>query len=212
MNIIDISMEIEQGMIRYPGNPEPKIERYRELPEDSTTESEICMGSHTGTHVDAPEHIDREGKAVNQLNLENFYGRAQVLDLTDCSQNVDRTDLEEIDISEEIVLLKTENSLIGYDEFREDFTYLTLKGVEYLIEEDVKTVGIDYLSLVKFDGGEKADRAHSMANRKMNVVEGLDLTDVDPGSYIFSGLPLKMATDGSPMRAILIDQDKKKNP
>jgi arylformamidase len=57
MEMIDVSMEISEDMIYYPGNPQPKIEKYRERPEDSTTESKIRFGSHTGTHVDAPQHM-----------------------------------------------------------------------------------------------------------------------------------------------------------
>jgi arylformamidase len=206
MNIIDISMKIDEGMIYYPGNPQPEIEKYRERPEDSTTESRICFGSHTGTHVDAPQHVIEDGATVDELELENFYGEASVLDLTDCKEKVSRKDLEDKDIDSDIVLLKTDNSNHGYEEFREDFTYLALNGVKYLIENDVKTVGIDYLSLVEFDGGDKAVKAHELANKEMNVIEGLDLRDVEPGSYIFSGMPLKIEADGAPLRAALIEK------
>jgi arylformamidase len=70
----------------------------------------------------------------------------------------------------------------------------------------VKTVGIDYLSLVEFDGGKKATEAHETANQEMTVIEGLDLSKVKGGKYTFSGMPLKMHTDGAPMRAVLIDE------
>lgn len=206
MNIIDISMEIDEEMPVYPGNPRPELEKYRERPEDSTTESKICIGSHTGTHVDAPQHVKEDGKTVKEMDLENFYGDAQVLDLTDCREKVDAEDLKEKEIKEDIILLKTDNSLQTYNDFREDFTYLTLKAVEYLINQNVKTVGIDYLSLVKFEGGEKAAKAHEKANEEMTVIEGLDLREVNSGSYIFSGAPLKMDTDGAPMRAALIQE------
>lgn len=207
MKMIDISMEIEEKMIYYPSNPQPEIEKYREIPEDSTTESKVCFGSHTGTHVDAPAHVKENAETVKELELGHFYGNARVLDLTDCTEKVDRHDLESKNIEEKIVLLKTDNSVQGYEEFREDFTYLTLEGVEYLIEEGVKTVGIDYLSLVEFDGGEMAAQAHRKANEEMNVIEGLDLREAESGEYTFSGMPLKMDTDGAPMRAVLIDKD-----
>lgn len=204
MEIIDISMEISEDMICYPGNPETKIQKYREIPEDSTTESRIYFGSHTGTHVDAPEHVREYGETVKELELDNFYGSSQVLNLTGCSENIGRQDLEEKKIAEDIVLLKTENSLIGYDEFREDFTYATLEAVEYLIEQGVKTVGIDYLSLVNFEDEGSPGEAHRRANQEMTLIEGLDLSDAEEGRYTFSGIPLKMDTDGAPMRAVLI--------
>lgn len=134
MDIIDISMEISEEMIYYPGNPEPEIRKYRERPEDSTTESNICFGSHTGTHVDAPQHVKENGETIKELELQNFYGEAQVLDLTHCTEKVDAEDLKEKNIRADIVLLKTDDSLNPYDEFREDLTYLTLEGVKYLID------------------------------------------------------------------------------
>jgi arylformamidase len=206
MKLIDISMKIKEGMPVYPGNPEPDIEKYREIPEDSTTESEICIGSHTGSHVDAPEHIMEDGKTVSDMELENFYGEAQVLDLTDAGKEIDREALEEKDIEEDIVLLKTENSEKQRKSFREGFAYLALSGVKYLIEEGVETVGIDYLSLVEFDGGVEADRAHTVANQEMTVIEGLDLSDVEEESYIFSGFPINLETDGAPLRPVLISR------
>lgn len=206
MEIIDISMKIDEEMIYYPGNPSPEIEKYRERPGDSTTESKICFGSHTGTHVDAPQHVEEGGKTVDELELENFFGEASVLDLTECTENVDREDLEGKELDRDILLLKTDNSNHGYEEFREDFTYLTLEAVKYLAEKGIETVGIDYLSLVKFDGGEKAKEAHELANEKMTVIEGLDLREVEPGKYEFSGMPLKMGADGAPVRAVLINR------
>lgn len=206
MEIIDVSMEISEEMIYYPGNPQPEIEKYRQIPEDSTTESKICIGSHTGTHVDAPQHVQEDGETVNELELERFYGDAQVLDLTDCKEKVDRKDLKKQEIDKKIILLKTGNSLQKYEEFREDFTYLTLECVEYLIEQGVETVGIDYLSLVEFEGGKKADQAHKKANQEMTVIEGLDLRKVKPGKYVFSGMPVKIEADGAPMRATLIKE------
>jgi arylformamidase len=204
MKIIDVSMKIEEDMIYYPGNPRPEIKKYRQRPEDSTTESRITFGSHTGTHVDAPQHVKERGETVDELELENFFGEASVLDLTHCTENVGRGDLEEKDLSSDIILLKTDNSNQGYEEFREDFTYLTLEAVNYLIEKGVRTVGIDYLSLVNFQDSEKADKAHRKANEEICVIEGLDLRGVEPGNYEFSGMPLKMETDGAPMRAVLI--------
>lgn len=206
MEFIDISMKIEEGMPVYPGNPEPEIERYREIPEDSTTESRICIGSHTGSHVDAPEHVMEDGKSVSEMELENFYGEAQVLDLTEAGRKIDREVLEEKDIEEDIVLLKTENSEKQRKSFQKDFAYLALSGVKYLIEEGVETVGIDYLSLVEFDGGKEAGKAHRKANGEMTVIEGLNLSEVEEGSYTFSGFPVNLETDGAPLRPVLISE------
>lgn len=206
MNIHDISMKISGEMPVYPGNPKPEIKKYREIPEDSTTESEIMLGSHTGTHVDASSHVFKDGETVDEIDLENFYGNAQVVDLTESGRKINKEKLEGLDMEEEIILLKTENSLQEQDYFREKFAYITLDAVEYLIETGVKTLGVDYLSLVKFEGGKNASEAHKIANKKMTVIEGLDLSGIKSGNYVFSGMPLKIEADGAPIRAALIDE------
>lgn len=195
-------MRIDEDMIVYPGNPEPEIDQYRKVPENSTTESKICIGSHTGTHVDAPMHVFEGGESVDEMNLETFYGPCQVLDVTECGKEITEANLEKHDIQAEIILLKTENSLKDYEEFREDFAHISVSGVEYLLGNDVKTLGMDYLSIADFDGGEKA---HKKAIRNMTVFEGLYLKEVETGKYTFSGFPLKLGVDGGPARAVLID-------
>lgn len=207
MEIIDISMKIGEDIPVYPGNPEPEIERYREVPGDSTTESKICIGSHTGTHVDSEQHVFQEGSPVSEMELENFYGECQVLDLTDAGKEVTRDDLEEKDIRENIILVKTRNSGKQYENFREEFTGLKLDAVKYLIENDVETIGVDYLSLTVFYGGEEDQEAHRLGIREMKVIEGLKLTGVEPGKYRFAGFPVKIESDGAPVRAVLIDRE-----
>lgn len=199
-------MKIGEDMPVYPGNPEPEIKQYRKIPEDSTTESEIDIGSHTGTHVDAPMHVFEGGEDVTDLELENFYGECRVLDLTGCGDSVDAEDLDQDLLDAEIILLKTENSEKQRNSFREDFTYLTLEAAEKLKRKNVETVGIDYLSLVEFEGGEKAEEAHKFANKEMNVIEGLDLSEAEGGKYVFAGFPIKISIDGAPMRAVLIEK------
>jgi arylformamidase len=206
MEIIDVSMKIREDMITYPGNPSPEIQKYREIPEDSTTESRIKLGSHTGTHVDAPSHVKQNGENIDELSLYGFYGESTVLDLTKEENKISRKNLENREIDSEIILLKTKNSETSYQEFREDYIYLSLEAVEYLIDKGVKTVGIDYLSLVAFEDKPEAEKAHLKANENMNVIEGLNLKNADPGQYIFSGMPLNIEADASPIRAVLIQE------
>lgn len=99
------------------------------------------------------------------------------------------------------MLLKTENSLKGYDRFREDYAHLTADGAAYLAQLQVKTVGVDYLSVEPFDSGMKV---HQTLVPALTVFEGLDLRAVSAGKYIFVGLPLRIKADGAPARAILI--------
>jgi arylformamidase len=202
MKIIDISMEIRPDMIVYPGNPAPRIEQYKQAEDEGMNESTLVLGSHTGTHVDARLHLETGGGSAAELPLDSLYGPCVVLDLTGAGREIRAEHLREQAIPERtIVLLKTENSLKGYDRFREDYAHLTREGAAHLVERGVRTVGVDYLSIEPFDAG---DEVHDLLVGSMTVFEGLDLRDVEPGPYIFAGLPLRIAADGAPARAILI--------
>ncbi len=202
MEIIDISLEIKEGMVRYPGNPAPSISRYASIPERHTNESLITLGSHAGTHVDAPLHIINDDQAADELPLDSFYGQCRVFDLTGVGKEIHRSHLTGFAVREnEIILLKTENSLNQYETFREDFAHVNLDAAEYLVDRRVKTLGVDYLSVKKFGGDQEV---HEVLIRNLTLFEGLYLADVEPGTYIFVGLPLRIKCDGAPARAILI--------
>jgi len=199
----DISIPITEKMIVYPGNPAPEIRRYSSIPENKTNESLICVGSHCGTHVDAKRHIRNGAEGAASLPLDSFCGECQVLDLTNVEKEIHRQDLERFIIhSGDIILLKTKNSLRGYTRFWEDFVHLKLDAANYLVERGVRTLGFDYLSVKKFGSD---DEVHQVLIENLTLFEGLDLSQVPAGKYLFAGLPLRIDCDGAPARVILID-------
>jgi arylformamidase len=106
------------------------------------------------------------------------------------------------------VLFKTRNSAFWNDTqsgFRTDFTYLEPDAALALVERGVRLVGIDYLSVEKFDS--KDFQTHiTLLERGVVIVEGLDLREVAAGDYELICLPLKLADgtgDGAPARAVL---------
>jgi arylformamidase len=111
----------------------------------------------------------------------------------------------EADVKEEMrVLLKTRNSALWQTgEFREDYTHLTENGARYLVEQGVKVVGIDYLSIEQFK--KKGAPAHrALLSNGVIVIEGLNLAEAEPGPYELLCLPLRIAGgDGAPARVLL---------
>lgn len=202
MEIIDISLEIKQDMIIYPNNPIPSITPFATIPDNRTNESIISIGSHTGTHVDAPLHIDNKGQTSNDLPLTSFYGDCRVLDLIHAGEEIHKEHLVSYNIKAgEIILLKTENSLNQYETFRTNFAHIKLDAAEYLVAKKIKTLGIDYLSVKKFGADHNV---HRILIQNLTLFEGLYLTDVKSGKYVFIGFPLKLQSDGAPARAILL--------
>jgi len=198
----DISLLINEDIIIYPGSPKVSIKPHATIPKDTVNESLITFTSHTGTHIDSPLHINNNGKDASQCDISNFYGQCRVLDLTHLNLEIHKEDLELFDLkASEIVLLKTQNSIRGYKEFRNDFIHVKLDAAQYLIEYGIKTLGVDHLSVKKFGGD---DEVHELLINNLTLFEGLNLSEVPAGEYLFVGLPLRIVCDGAPARAILI--------
>lgn len=205
---IDISFPYYEGMAIYPGNPPYQRTVVQDVSKgDSATVSQIVMGTHTGTHIDAPLHVFKDGKSVDQIPLEQMNGRAQLLDL----RGVEQIGVELLKdaklCADEIVLLKTDNT----ERFQgihvlSDYTTLTYDAAEYLANIGIKMVGIDYMTIErprrKRINGKSIHRI--LLGADIVIAEGLDLRNADEGVFELGCFPLKIQrADGAPVRMIL---------
>lgn len=208
--VIDISVGISSLTPVYPGDPSPDIKKLFCLPDDGASVSSISMGSHTGTHIDAPSHIFEDGKSVDKLSLDTLVGNAVLLDLSSVKKTINKQDLEnafnELDIDGiDILLIKTQNSKIWTDSSSmgfESMISLDISAGHWIFEKGFKSVGIDGFSV---DVEPDLEVHRLLLGNGINVIECLDFNGVSDGVYSFVCLPLKMeGCDGSPARAILI--------
>ncbi|WP_292387936.1 cyclase family protein [Methanosarcina sp. UBA5] len=191
-------------MVIYPGKPEPSIKRYASIPKNNVNESILTLGSHTGTHVESRLHLRNGREGVADLPLDHFYGKCRVFDLTLVENGICRQDLEKFEVSpEEIVLLKTRNSTLGYVKFLENYVHLKMDAAEYLVNAGIKTLGFDYLSVKKPEGD---DEVRELLINNTTLFLGLNLAGIHEGEYTFIGLPLRIDTDGTPARVILVKE------
>jgi arylformamidase len=198
MEIFDISVPIEPGMVTYPGDPPVRMERVVSIEHgDVANLTRLDFGVHTGTHVDAPVHFIDGGAGADALPLEVFLGPCEVGDATAADDEVG-PELVPTDV--ERVLFKTRNSeLWARESFDEGFVRIGLAATERLVENGVRLVGVDYLSV----GAPETHEA--LLGAGIAAIEGLDLRDVEPGQYSLACLPLRIVdSDGAPARAVLI--------
>jgi len=203
---IDVSVSLHSGMVHWPDNPPVRIERMLDMEHgDVANVSKISMGSHSGTHMDAPLHFVRDGAGLDEMPLTATMGRARVIEIHD-PESVKPGDLDPHEIRRgERILFKTQNSARGWASaaFIEDFVYVSQEAARYLALREIQTVGIDYLSVGGFhrDGVETHQ---ALLEAGIWVIEGLDLSQVEPGEYELVCLPIKVeGSDGAPARAIL---------
>lgn len=206
MKIIDISLPINNQTPVYPGNVPVDIRIHHAMPEHATQLSSITFGSHTGTHIDAPGHAIQGALFLDKIPLETFIGTCRVLDFSkESNEGVTLEFLKNKNIkNSERILLKTRNSIRGFETFYDDYVYLDGEGADYLAELGVALVGIDALSIKK--RGSNDHRPHlALLSKNIPIIEGLDLSKVVEGEYELFCLPLNFTNiDGAPARAILI--------
>ena len=203
--LLDVSVSLAAGIPAYPGNPEFELQPIKRIAEGgSSNVSRLVMGTHTGTHVDAPRHFFDDGAGVDLLPLDLLIGRARVVEITRRG-GVGQDDLAAAGLREDLrVLLKTSNSALWNGQgFHQEYTYLAEDGARYLVEQGVKVVGIDYLSVEQFKKpGAPAHRA--LLSHGVVIIEGLNLAEAEPGMYEMYCLPLRVAGgDGAPARVVL---------
>ncbi len=205
---IDISFPYYEGMAIYPGNPPYQRAVVQDVSKgDSATISQIAMGTHTGTHIDAPLHVFENGKSVDQIPLERMNGRARLLDLCGIEQ-IGVEQLKDAKLCvDDIVLLKTDNT----QRFQgvhvlSDYVTLTYDAAEYLANIGIKMVGIDYMTIERPRGkridGKSIHR--TLLGAEIVIVEGLDFRYVTEGEYDLFCFPLCLkGADGAPARVVL---------
>ncbi len=208
MKIYDISVPVSDTLHTYKGDPGVVIERRSDLDKgDPMTISHLNMGAHTGTHMDAPLHFVRGGETIDQLDLNLLIGPAQVVDLSQVAHAITARDLEaaHIPAGTERLLLKTRNDALWEKPgFQEDFVGLDVDAAQWVLDHRIKLIGIDYLSIECF-GSSDHPVHHMLLGGRVVIVEGINLHDVQPGSYELICLPVKLANaEGAPARAVLI--------
>jgi arylformamidase len=201
--LYDATLPLHPGTILFPGDPAFElVNLFAREKGDSFELARIIMGTHAGTHVDAPKHFLDGGASVDEIPLGILVGAGAVVDLRG-EPVIDEKRLEKIHWVDRI-LFKTDNGpLLSEGRFQDDFVSLTEGGAGVLIEKRVKLVGIDYPTIEKTSpSGGPVHRMLLQAG--IVIVESVDLLEVPPGPYEILCLPLRIqGADGAPARVIL---------
>lgn len=213
MPLIDISLAITDSLPTWANaEPGPSIEWLQSY---EKTGAECCvsavrLGSHLGTHLDAPLHFVQGGASVDQIDPGRLVGPAYVVEIPDfvgLEIPVDMLARESIPPGTRRLLLKTSNTrkrFLASKHFRSDFVALGADSARWILERGIDLVGIDALSIGSAQTGSGGDVHRILLRAGAVVVEGLNLADVSPGEYTLICLPLRIVgVEGAPVRALL---------
>jgi arylformamidase len=214
--IIDLSLGLQDGMITYPTAVHHKFESsvMGRIAIEGRETRKFTMGSHCGTHVDAPKHFLENGKTIDEYDVNDLVGEALLVDLgkTDPGRIITKKEIEacakelrENDIKR--VLFRTEWSRFwNTKQFYKDWPYFSDDAMEHLLQQNIKLIGLDFPSPDSAYFGD--DCSLDSPNHKKifhaGVILAEYLTNLDklnPGKIYLMVMPLKLiGFDGAPSR------------
>jgi len=207
MEIFDISVLINPSLPVWPGEASVQIKRVSNIESgDNANVSHISLGAHTGTHVDAPLHFFTDGVSLEKIPLDHFIGEVNIVEIKGV-KTITADDIKKVIKLEpgSRILFKTSNSkywIQGESVFQKEFVAVSPDAARYLVDHEVKLVGIDYLSIAPFSDTRPTHEI--LLGAGIPILEGIDLSKVNAGLYSLFCLPLKLdGVDGAPVRAIL---------
>jgi arylformamidase len=219
MKIIDLSLPIEEGMMTFPTHWHPVVEITilgRHGIEGRETRK-LVLGTHIGTHADAPRHFIPKGTTIDEIPLDILIGAATVADFPGCRplQEIDVADLEEKlggKFPQRIILRTGWSKYFGEMKFYNEYPFLSENAAKWLVENGVKLLAMDTPS--------PDNPAHSRGtpkdspNHKVLLGAGVVLVEYLTNLQALTAsevelivMPLKLkGCDGSPARCVAIER------
>jgi arylformamidase len=208
MRIWDISRSLFNGLAPWPGDTAFHYELKWKMAEGATVNvGAVTMGVHNGSHADAPFHFQQGATTIDRMPLETYIGDAVVVDLTSRFVNGDRREITIADLGSVAeartrILLKT-GIWADSKTFPEWIPVIARDVPKWLEARKVKLLGLDLPSVDAIEANVLVNH-HALAAANVAIVESLDLSEVEAGTYQFSALPLRIVDgDAAPVRAIL---------
>lgn len=210
MKLYDVSLPISNDLPVWPGDSPILLTTTMSISKgDKCNLTKMEMGTHTGTHIDAPSHFIKDGATVDSIPIETLIGPCLVVELNS-KELIEGKDFQKYDLNGySRVLIKTRNSECwakNIASFDTNYVSLGIHAVQYLIERNIRLIGIDYLSIEAFQSDGSPVHKLLLKNN-VTILEGLNLSEVNAGAYELICMPLNLqGCDGAPARVLLREQ------
>ena len=198
-------------MQTYPGDPDVAVDPAATVEADGYRVAALSLGSHTGTHVDAPSHALADGKSLGEFPVETFRFTAVKVDLRDLGARaaIEPHHLPER-VDEDLLVLETGwDDHWGTDRYR-DHPYLTREAAEWCTERGLH-VATDALNVDPTPGPNASEDEptdfgahHALLGSDRLIIENLRGLDRLPRRFDLHAYPLAFDGDGAPVRAVAV--------
>ena len=212
--VVDLTHLVFDGVPQYPGDPEIQFKQIRSVCKTGYNIHRIEIGSHAGTHLDAPYHVNEKEKTVNELDLTKCIGEAQVIDIPPrkFANSIRVKDLEPYsDKTGEGVrlLIRTGwDRMFGKKEFfSSNSPHLSIEVGQWLVKRKIWLLGLDFASPNLKSPEENLKLHRLFLNNGVVLVESLNNLEKLKKKVYLVVLPLKLkGLDASPVRAIALQE------
>lgn len=213
--LIDLSHPLEHGQLNFPGDPKIRIAPYSTIQSIGYNITEIGMSSHQGTHLDAPYHFFDDGKTLDQIPLDRFYGPATLIDLapggclppkTPLTTEVFERRAEALQPGAMVIYRTGWDRMFGLAEFFSDYPTLTLEASRYIASRGIGLLGMD----TPTPSADWLECHHILLAKGVEIVIVESLTNLDqlPPRFTLAVFPMNIrGRDGSPVRAVAIVEE-----
>ncbi|WP_129116417.1 cyclase family protein [Halegenticoccus tardaugens] len=209
MTAYDLSHELEAGMQTYPGDPAVRARPHATFAANGHRVTALELGSHAGTHVDAPSHTEADGRTLGDFPLDVFCLSARVVDVRGLAPRspIEPDRLPGSTDADALVFRTGWDVHWGTDRYL-DHPYLAARTAERCAERGCH-VGVDALSVDPTPSANAADDEpsgfpahHALLGADRLVVENLTGLDPLPERFELRAYPLALDADGAPVRAV----------
>lgn len=215
MRFVDLTIEMENGMSKFPApwQPDVRIKPTATHDKEARSVMKISFGTHSGTHIDAPFHFIEEGKTIDEIDLSRFIRKALAINLS--KNKSDRAiGVKDLEIFE-TQIIRADGLIFntgwykkwGTDEYFLNPPYFTVEAAKWLIGREVDFIGtdsptVDNLQSVK--PGERLPVHVILLGSEVLIIESLtNLDELGDDEVKVIALPLKLkGVDGAPARVI----------
>lgn len=214
--IIDLSLQFKNGMQKYsPKHPRVTIAKTASHKKDKREIRKIIIGSHSGTHVDAPIHFCKNTFSIDKFPARHFIGKAILLNFVSKKKRSEitlrelKSKLNNTKVEDKILIFRFDwtDRYYGKKNFYTDHPYLSSESCKWMVKNKIRFIGLDS---PQPDNPNDKNIMNDGVNHKILlsnnilIVEYLtSLKKIRKKNFIFCGAPLNIkSSDGSPLRAI----------
>lgn len=207
---IDLTHPLFNGSPSWPGDPGITTAPHCTYEKDGCRVTRVSMGTHQGTHVDAPAHFLKDGVGIDNMSLDGFCGPSRLLRIPKAGgESIDVADFLPFEAfltaGARIIVHTGWDSHWGRDEFCLGGPCLTLAAAEYLARRKIALMGMD---MATPSVAEPKEVHEALLGAGVVIVENLANLGECPDAFTLYAFPLAFkGLDGSPVRAVAMVEE-----